>query len=428
MKKLLFFTGLTLLLLPAPEASAATVAVLRAEGPVNPVMAEYVTGHVDRAAREGDGLLVVELDTPGGLDSSMRLIVKKLLSAPLPVAVFVSPAGARAASAGVFITLAAHVAAMAPGTNIGAAHPVNLGGGKMDETMAEKVVNDASAYIRSIAEKRGRNAEWAEGTVRESLSASAEEALEKGVVNLVVPDVESLVRNLDGREVELPSGPVTLATRGAVIVRHEMPLRLRILGVITNPNIAYLLMLAGILGLYIEITNPGTVFPGVLGAVCLVLSFYALQTLPVNYAGVLLIVLAMVMFLLELKVPSFGMLTVGAVISLLAGSLMLFDSPDPFLRVSLWVMLPSVAVFSTFFALVAWFVVRAHRAKVITGREGMLGLEGTALSDIDPTGQVSIHGEIWQAEAEDPIHAGEAVVAVGVEGLRLRVRRKDAVA
>jgi len=313
---------------------------------------------------------------------------------------------------------------MAPGTNIGAAHPVNLGGKQMDETMADKVVNDAAAYGRSIAEQRGRNAGWAEKAVRESVSADATEALKKGIVDLVAVDLNELLKILDGRAVEFPAGTVTLATASSEIRRREMSTRLRILNVISNPSVAYLLMLAGILGIYIELTNPGSIFPGAVGAICLIVAFYALQTLPVNYAGVLLIITAFVLFLLELKVPSFGLLTVGAIISLLVGSLMLFKTADPFLRLSLSLIIPTVVVFSTFFGFVSWSVVRAQRTRVSTGAEGMVGLEGRAISELSPQGQVSIHGEIWQAESEEPIHKGDLVVTVSIDGLKLRVRKK----
>ncbi|MBI5140645.1 MAG: nodulation protein NfeD [Nitrospirae bacterium] len=431
MKKCLYFIWFLLLTLPSGMSGAApapvNIPVIRAEGIVGPVMAEFISGNIDSAAGTGAALLVIELDTPGGLDTSMRMIVKKIVNSPIPVAVYVAPGGARAASAGVFIAMAAHVAAMSPGTNIGAAHPVELSGGKMDETMSAKVTNDSVAFIRSLAEKRGRNSAWAEDAVRKSASITETEALSKKVVDIVAVDLSALLAKIDGMNVSTVSGETVIRTAGAVLQRREMPLRLRILDVVGNPNIAYLLMLAGIIGLYVELTNPGVIFPGVAGAICLILSFYALQTLPVNYAGVLLILLAVVFFILEIKVTSYGLLTIGGIISLVAGSLMLFDSPSPFFRVSLIILLPTVVIISALFVAVTWFVIRAQRAAVITGAEGMIGMEGTALTDIAPggEGQVAIHGEIWRAGSAEAVGRGEHVVAVSVSGLKIEVKRSS---
>jgi membrane-bound serine protease (ClpP class) len=431
MKKHLFIIWLLALCIFAPAVHEATVPagvpVIRAEGIVGPVMAEFISGNIDNAAETGAALLIIELDTPGGLDTSMRMIVKKIINSPVPVVVYVAPGGARAASAGVFITMAAHVAAMAPGTNTGAAHPVELSGGKMDETMSAKVTNDSAAFIRSLAEKRGRNAAWAEEAVRKSASITETEALAKKVIDFVAADLTELLARIDGMKVSSAAGETVIRTAGAVPQRREMPVRLRILDVVGNPNIAYLLMLAGIVGLYVELTNPGVIFPGVAGAICLILSFYALQTLPVNYAGVLLILLAVVFFILEIKVTSYGLLTVGGIISLVAGSLMLFDSPSPFFRVSLIILVPAVVVISVLFVAVTWFVIRAQRAAVITGAEGMIGMEGTALTDIAPggEGQISIHGEIWRAGSTEAVGRGEHVVAVSVTGLKIEVKRSS---
>jgi len=427
MKKPIFFLCLLGFLCLGWTAEGASVSVIAADGVVNPVMAEFIGSNLERAAKDGAAALVIELDTPGGLDTSMRLIVKGILNSPVPVVVYVSPGGARAASAGVFISLSAHVAAMAPGTNIGAAHPVAISGGSMDETMESKVANDAAAYIRSLAEKRGRNADWAEKAVRESVSVSESVALKEGIIDLVAPDLNALLESIDGREVDTVGGMRTLETKDATVVRHEMSGRLRLLDVISNPNIAYLLMLAGIIGIYIELTNPGVIFPGVAGAICLILAFYALQTLPVNYAGVLLIVLSIVLFIMEIKVTSYGLLTVGGIIALLAGSLLLFDSPLPFLRVSLSVILPTVFVMSAFIILVSYLVIRAQRSPVTTGVEGMLGIEGEALTDIGPhrPGQVSVHGEIWQARSDQPIPAGAPIVTEDIKGLTLLVRQRE---
>lgn len=405
------------------NVSFADVTVITVDGVVNPVMAEFIDKKIDEAAAENADALVIELDTPGGLDTSMRSIVKKIIASEVPVVVYVSPSGARAASAGVFITLSAHIAAMAPGTNIGAAHPVAVGGG-MDETMAEKAVNDAAAYIKSLAEKRKRNAEWAEKAVRESVSITEQEALKLNVIDLVAPDTKTLLDLIDQREVEMAVGKRTLQTKGAALVRKEITLRHKILDLISNPNVAYLLMLIGFYGIFFELTNPGAIFPGVLGALCLILALYSFQTLPVNYAGLLLIILAIVLFILEIKVMSYGMLTVGGLVSMTIGSIMLFDSPLPFFRLSLKVILPAVILTTLFFSLTIYLAVKAYRRQPVTGSEGLIGLEGKAKTDILTSGQIFVHGEIWQAWSDEPIQAGETVVVEQVENLRLKVRRR----
>jgi membrane-bound serine protease (ClpP class) len=403
------------------QLSEADVTVIRVEGVVNPVMSEYITKSIDSAAADKADALVIELDTPGGLDTSMRSIVKKIIASEVPVVVYVSPSGARAASAGVFITLAAHVAAMAPGTNIGAAHPVGVGG-KMDKTMVDKATNDAAAYIKSLAEQRKRNADWAEQAVRDSVSITEQEALKLNVIDIVAPDLITLLDTIDQREVEMTMGKKRLNTKGANIVRKEIGLRHKILDLISNPNVAYLLMLIGFYGIFFELTNPGAIFPGVLGVLSLILALYSFQTLPVNYAGLLLILLAIVLFILEIKVVSFGMLTIGGLISMTIGSIMLFDSPLPFLRVSLKVILPAVILTTLFFSLTIYLVVKAYGRKPVTGSEGLVGLEGEAKTDIYKDGQVFIHGEIWQAWSNEPIKAGEKVVVEKVEDLHLKVR------
>ncbi|MFH0811925.1 MAG: nodulation protein NfeD, partial [Pseudomonadota bacterium] len=320
-----------------------TVNLIKIEGVINPVAAEFITNGIRTAEEEAAHCLIIQLDTPGGLDTSMRQIVKNILNAEVPVIVYVAPAGARAASAGVMITMAAHVAAMAPATNIGAAHPVPLGEGKMSREMAEKVENDAVAYIQSIATKRNRNVEWAEKAVRESVSIKANEALELKVIDLISPDVDDLLHQLDGREVEVNGKKVVLATKGAELREREMNLRDKILDTLSNPNIAYILMMLGLAGFYFELAHPGALFPGIVGAICLILAFYSFQTLPVNYAGILLIILGIGFFLAEIKVASYGLLSIGGTISLLFGSLMLFDSTGPYGGLSLTrVILPTV--------------------------------------------------------------------------------------
>jgi membrane-bound serine protease (ClpP class) len=319
--------------------------------------------------------------------------------------------------------MSAHIAAMAPGTNIGAAHPVGVGG-KMDKTMVEKAVNDASAYIRSLAEKRGRNAEWAEKSVRESVSVTSDEALKLKVIDIVSPDLKTLLNTIDKRVVETTAGQHTIKTAGVKISQKEMSFRQKVLDIISNPNVAYMLMLIGFYGIFFELTNPGAIFPGVLGSISLILAFYSFQTLPVNYAGLLLVVLAIVLFVLEIKITSYGLLTIGGLISMIIGSIMLFDSPLPFFRISLQVILPAVFITTLFFGLTIFLVVKAHRRKPSTGLEGLVGLEGDAKTDIFKDGQVFIHGEIWSAWSETSIKAGGKVVVEQVEHLKLKVRPK----
>lgn len=401
---------------------AAVFDVITIDDAITPAVANYVVKSVEEAQVSGAAGLIIALDTPGGLDTAMRDIVKSILNAPLPVIVYVSPSGARAASAGVMITMAAHVAVMAPGTNIGAAHPVAIGiGGKMDETMEKKVVSDAVAYTVGIAERRGRNTEWAEAAVRESVSITAEEAREKNVIDLVALNLEDLLRQIDGREVELPLGMTTLATAGAVLNHKSMGLRDRILTTIANPNIAYLLLLIGLAGLYFEFSNPGAILPGVVGAISLLLAFFAMQTLPVNYAGVLLIVLAVILFVAEIMVVSYGMLSVAGIVSLAFGSLLLFDSADPAFRVSLKVMIPAVILVSAFFITVIGMAVRAHGRKPATGLEGMLGVTGRAETPVHQTGRVFIKSEHWNAVSSQRIEEGTPVRVIGMKGLILEV-------
>lgn len=418
----LFFLFLFVPLMAARNLNAEII-VINVEGVVNPVMSEFITKSIDTAEKEKANALVIELDTPGGLDTSMRSIVKKIIASEVPVVVYVAPSGARAASAGVFITIAAHVAAMAPGTNIGAAHPVGVGG-KMDKTMAEKAVNDASAYIKSLAEKRGRNAEWAEKAVRESVSVTEQEALKLNVIDFVAPDIKSLLADIDQREVQTSAGKQVIQTKDINISYKEMGIRHKILDIISDPNIAYLLMLLGFYGIFFELTNPGVILPGVLGALALILALYSFQTLPVNYAGLLLIFLAIVLFILEIKITSYGMLTIGGLVSMTIGSIMLFDSPLPFFQLSLKVILPAVLLTTLFFSLTVYLVVKAYRRKPVTGAEGLIGLEGEARTDVHQKGQVFVHGEIWQAWSDEPVNAGEKVIVEKVENLKLKVRKE----
>jgi membrane-bound serine protease (ClpP class) len=423
MSKKIIFLSLIVFFTPLfVQTSYPDIIAIKTEGVVNPVMSEFILKSIDEAEKEKAEALVIELDTPGGLDTSMRSIVKRIIASEVPVIVYVSPGGARAASAGVFITLSAHIAAMAPETNMGAAHPVGVGD-KMDQTMSEKATNDAAAYIRSIAEKRGRNPEWAEKAVRESVSITETEALKLKVIDIVAPDLKTLLEAVDKKEVETSSGKHILNTKDVKVVHKEMGVRHKILDFISDPNVAYLLMLLGFYGIFFEMTNPGSIFPGVFGAIALILAFYSFQTLPVNYAGLLLIILAIIMFILEIKIISFGVLTIGGIISMLIGSLMLFESPLPFFKLSLKVVLPGVILTALFFFLTISLALKASRQKPTTGAEGLVGLEGRAKTDINKEGTVFVHGEIWKAWSDEPIKAGEKVIVEKMEHLKLKVRR-----
>lgn len=407
---------------PRPPVLVATIAA-----PIGPVTADYLAAVIERAEGENATLLVVELDTPGGLDTAMRQMVQGIIQSRVPVAVYVSPSGARAASAAVLITLAADVAAMAPGTNIGAAHPVSLGGGSMDNTMSRKVENDAAAYARSLASRSGRNADWAESAVRESASLSGKDALEKKVIDLVSPSLADLLDRVDGRTVRKGESVLTLRTKGAPVTRVPMGLRHRILSALADPNIAYILMMLGVYGIYFELASPGAVFPGVVGGISLVLGFYALQTLSANYAGFLLILLAVLLFFLELKIQSHGALAIGGIVAMVLGSLMLFrQSADPFLRVSWTVLIVMVALSAIFFSVVISMAVRSQLRRPSTGREGMVGEEGEAVTDIDGKGKVHVAGELWDARCDRPVRKGERVVVKGFDGMTLIVERRAA--
>jgi membrane-bound serine protease (ClpP class) len=401
----------------------AHVDVHQVEGVINPVVVEYMVQGIERAEREGAMAVVFQLDTPGGLVESTRLIVKALLNANVPTVVYVSPSGARAASAGTFITMAGHVAAMAPGTNIGAAHPVSGGGKDIEGDMRKKAENDLAAFARSIAEKRGRNVDWAEQAVRESVSITETEAKEEKVIDLIAEDVPDLLAKLDGWKVVLPGGEVVLQTAAATVRYRHMSWRQRVLAVLSHPQLALMLLSMGSLGLLIELYNPGLIFPGVIGAISLLLAFYSLQTLPINYAGLLLIGLALVMFILEIKVTSFGMLTVGGIVSMFLGSLMLINSPEDYLRIPLSTIILVVGTTAALFTFVIGAAVRSAKRQPVSGQEGMIGETGTATERIDPTGTVFVHGSLWKARSLSPIEAGASVRVVKVEGLRLTVEK-----
>ena len=393
---------------------------------INPVTADFLSTAIERAEEEKAALLVVELDTPGGLDSAMRQMVQEIIRTPVPVAVYVSPSGSRAASAGVLITLAADIASMAPGTNIGAAHPVSIGGGGMDNTMAKKVENDAAAYARSLAEKKGRNGEWAEKAVRESASLTETDALKKNVIDLVAPSLADLLSAVEGRVIEKDGKKVTLRTKGAIVTRIPMGFRHRVLSALADPNIAYILMMIGIYGIFFELSNPGAVFPGVVGGIALILGFYSLQTLSANYAGFLLIALALILFILEIKIASHGALTIGGIISLVLGSLMLFrSSVDPYLRISWGVILTMVGISAVFFGTVVTLAVRSQLRQPATGSEGLIGETGAAMADFTGKGKVFVVGELWDASCDTPLRKGQEVTVTGREGMTLVVKPKS---
>jgi membrane-bound serine protease (ClpP class) len=428
MRRVLAVLVLAAALLAAPVASAAPapVSVISIEGVVSPVTLRLVETALTRAQAAGASALVIQLDTPGGLERSMRAICQRLLNAEIPVIVYVAPTGARAASAGVFIAMAAHVAAMAPATNIGAAHPVAIGGGVDKESM-KKIANDAAAFARTIAIERGRNAEWAEKAVRESVSITEREALRLKVIDLVADSVPDLLAKIDGRAVKTRKGMVTLATKGATMLPIEIGFRDRVLNLITDPNVAYVLMMLGMLGLFFELSNPGVVLPGVVGGISLILAFFAMQSLPINYAGLLLILFGIVLLVAEIKIVSHGILAIGGITSMALGSLMLFDASEIGFRVSWMVILPTVGLTGVLFLFVLGFGMRALRGRPMLGASGLIGETGVARGALAPEGQVAVHGELWRAIAAGaPVDDGAAVRVVGVDGLTLTVVRSEA--
>ena len=417
------------LLLKAEEITTpANIRVVRVAGIINPVLADFISVELDTANNGNARAFLIELDTPGGLDSSMRVIIQKILASKIPVIVYVYPSGARAASAGALITLAADFAAMAPGTNIGAAHPVSIGiGGTGDNeqgnTVMEKVVNDAVAYARSLAEQRGRNRDWAEQIVRDSISTAAQEALELKAIDLIAADEQELLKKLDDRTYLRNGKARKLVTRGAVLSYAEMTWRQEIFNTLSDPNVAYMLLMLGILGIFFEISQPGVILPGAIGSLALLLAFLGFQTLPVNYIGVLLILLAIILFILEIKVVSYGMLTVGGLIALTFGSLILVDSPEPYLQISRSVIAATVLICASVISLVLFFVVRVQKTRFVSGLEGMIGERGQAVTALDPRGRVYVHGEYWDAHAEETIASGSEIEIVRSEAnLKLLVR------
>jgi len=380
--------------------------------------------------KENAELLIIILNTPGGLLESTRDIVEYLLAADVPVVVYVSPGGARAGSAGVFITLAANIAVMAPGTNIGAAHPVGMGGGSdSSEVMTEKITNDASAFMRTIAQKRKRNVEWAERTVRESISATENEALDSGAIDFICQDIDSLLKAINGMIVEISSGTYTINTNKTKMDIYEQSWRIKLLGLISDPNIAYILMLIGIYGIFFELYNPGSIFPGVIGGISIILAGYSLQMLPINIAGVALIILAIILFLIEIKVASYGLLSIGGVISFLLGSIMLIDTETEleFVSISMSLIITATIVTALFFIFIAALGIKAQTRKKASGKEAMIGETGVAIEDIarNTRGRIKAHGEIWSAMAEEDIKKDNEVEITGLQKLILTVKPKS---
>jgi len=408
--------------------SASTVYVIKIDGSINPSTSEFIHKSIEEAKEKNAECLIIELNTPGGLLKSTRYIVSDILTSPVPVVVFVSPSGSQAASAGVFITLASNIAVMAPGTNIGASHPVSTEGG-MDSVMSEKATNDAAAFIRSISGKRNRNVEWGEDAVRKSVSITESEALEKKVIDLIANDVNDLLQKIDGKEVETSTGKKVLNTKNASIINYEIGWFQKFLAVISDPNISYILMMLGIWGIILEFYHPGAILPGVIGGICLILGLYGLHTLPINYAGVALILLAVILFIAEIKITSYGMLTVGGVICLFLGSLMLIETSSPLetsIKISMSVIITTVIVITCLFILLAWLVIKAHKRKPMTGESGMIGEIGEVFVDfIHGTGSVKIVGEIWNAESDDSgdFTKGSKVKVVNIHDLTLKVQK-----
>lgn len=442
---------------PTDSLQNQRVLVLDVAGPIGPATRDFITRSIDHATETGATLMVIRLDTPGGLDASTRDIVKAILASPLPVATYVAPEGARAASAGTYILYASHIAAMSPATNVGAATPVAIGvtdrpnplgkpsknppagstpGSDEDsaneqteaqaddspDAMARKAINDSVAWIRGLAELRGRNADWAEQAVREALSITSDEALKMGVIDLVAGDLDDLLAQADGRVVNVNGVDVTLQTRGLPVEHLAPDWRNELLAVITSPTIAYLLLLVGIYGLVLEGYNPGALVPGVVGAICLLVALYALQMLPVNYAGLGLILLGVILIIAEVMVPSFGALGIGGIIALVVGSIILIDTDAPGFAVSRSLIGAVAAAGALGLMTIIWFAVKARQRPVVSGREQLIGERGSALENFSDEGEVFVHSERWSAISTSPVREGQPVEVIGVDGLTLQVQ------
>jgi len=454
--------------IPSIRADIGEVLIIQLnDDTINPVTASYITDAIDHADKVGAECLVIELDTPGGLVSSTRRIVKKMMSSEVPVIVYVYPSGSRAGSAGVFITYASHVACMAPSTNIGAAHPISMGGGGRDRSiwdavrdlidhfvakekkdkdkkpekketneitkkegkdiLSGKILHDTIAFIRAVAKERNRNIEWAEMSVKESASITAEEALEKRVIDIIAKDESDLLEKLDGYEVNMGEKKKALKTKNVTVRYITMDFRQRFLNVLANPNIAYILLLLGFYGLLFEVTHPGVGFPGIAGAICIILAFFSMQTLPTNYAGLALIILGIILFIAEVKVPGFGLLTLGGLVCMVLGSLLLFESPDQVMRVSISLIVSFTVATAVITIGLIRAVIMAHQSRIVSGKEGLIGEVGEAKTDIvpDKEGKVFVHGELWNAVSKTKIKKGSKVTVNKVEGMLLEVKEKS---
>lgn len=419
---------LLLLIFAFPLIVHASIYRIEVNAPIHPITSEYIRNAIDRAEKEGAHLLIMTLNTPGGLDTSMREIIEKILSSKVPVAAYVSPSGARSASAGFFIAIACDLFVMAPGTSTGAAHPVGISitGQTMDETMEEKVTHDAASYVKTLAEKRGRNVKLAEDAVRKSLSYTEKEALKGGLIELIAKNVQEIIDYFDGKKMVRFNGEeIVLDLKGEEVVDIPMTARQKFLITISNPNLAYILLMLGLLGLYFEFSNPGAILPGVMGVICLLLAIFAFQILPINYVGLILILLAIGLFILEIKVQSYGILSVGGIIAMVIGSIMLINAPIPELRPSLKFIIPVAVGISLIFIFLIYLAVRAHMSKAFTGKEGLVGEVGIAQTDLRPEGKVFVHGELWNARASENIPKGtEVEVKEVLKNLKLLVARK----
>ena len=405
------------------DATTPHVDLISIDGTINPAVDDFIRESIGRTKTSGAKALIIQMDTPGGLLNSTRTIVKEMLGADVPIMVYVAPSGAGAGSAGVFITMAAHIAAMAPGTNIGAAHPVAGGGQEVKGAMGEKIENFTASFSESIAQKRGRNTEWAIQAVRKSVAITEKEALKKKVIDIVANDIDDLLKQADGRKVDVNGKDVVLSVKGAQVIRHEMSLKDKVLNIIADPNIAYILMMAGFLGLYMEFAHPGVFFPGIAGAICLLLAFASLQVLPINYTGLALILLGVGLLVGEAFFPNFGVLGVGGIVSLALGSLLLFDTPTSDFGVDRSIVFTAVGTVGTFVLAISYLVFRSQKAKPALGKEGLIGQVGEVRGKLTPTGRIFVHGENWSAQADAPIDVGEKVRVVGYDGMRLKVRR-----
>jgi membrane-bound serine protease (ClpP class) len=415
---LIFFS----ILLAAVTYSQSVVS-LKIDGVINPAAAAFIERGIEKAHEKNAECLVIQMDTPGGLLKSTRVIVSSFLESKIPIIVYVSPGGAQAGSAGVFITMAAHIAAMAPGTNIGAAHPVDMEG-KMDSVMSEKVTNDAAAFIRTIAEKRNRNLKWAENAVRKSQAITETEALDTNVIDLIAKNLDDLLSQIDGKQVETVDGMVTLHTKGARIEQMEMEWAEKLLDLLSNPNIALILFQLGTIGLILELYNPGSIFPGIVGVISLVLAFYSMHTLPINYAGLALIIFGIILFLLEIKIISHGMLAIGGAVSTFLGSIMLIRTSSvlEFVELSWSVIFASVIITTIFFVFILGLGIKAQRRKPTTGVEGLTGESGDVVEILKPEGVVRVNGELWNAESlSGTIEKGHRIRVVRINGLKLLV-------